>query len=244
MPSQKTPRLAALALATALALASGSAMATLYTFSGSSNGGSASATIDTLISGNVLTATISNTTFNSGLPAYNDAIITGFGFDFVGSPTITSWTLTAYRDPDDASPVTIGASSGPVQSPSWVLGASLAGVTLDFVPQTDNGANGGLLNPGYSSSPVNNRWFTNAVFTATFSSAPQIVATAPDADGICSGTDPCNPYVRFQEVGNGGSLKLTALPPSDGGTVPVPGSVALLGIGLLGLVRASRSAAR
>jgi hypothetical protein len=226
---------------------------TTYTFSGSSNGGTASATIVATTDGNTLTATIRNTTSNA-TGSFNDATITGFGFDLAPAglnfQDVTSWSLTALSTPTSPTPVLIGGAAGGIQlpgvmSPAWILEGTDDGITLDFVANTLNGNNGGLLNPANFSAAFANRWFTDAVFTAVFNAPVSLAPSMSNPDGICNGQEDtsgqCAQYVRMQEVGDGGSLKLVGTTVPDG-RVPLPGTLALLGLGLVA-VGAMRAAA-
>jgi hypothetical protein len=115
-------------------LAATPAPAALYTFSGSSNGGTAAGTIDVSTSGSTLTAYIDNTTDDPN-SAYDDAAITGFGFNLTGGLDFTeiiSWTLTAY-DAASGTTVQVGGTSGTNSTPSWTLSGTDQNVSLDLI---------------------------------------------------------------------------------------------------------------
>ena len=221
----------------------GSAEATLFSFSGSDAGGTGSATIDAGILGNVLTLKLDNTSplqldNNTGT---NTPGITGFGVNIGGTPTLSSWSLTAFNT-NGTGPLIIGASSG--GTGDWILNTTIAGVTLDFLPTT-SGSNiqGALYNPlatsGFSALP---NYETQAILTLTFLSAPVLAEEScfPGPNGAT-----CTTFVRFQAVGNGGSLRLpgsTGTPSTSGEppNAPEPSSLTLLGLGLIASVFALR----
>lgn len=226
----------------------------IYNFSGSNSGGTGSATMDVGIVGNVLTIKLDNTS-----PLQLDAStgtntpgITGFGFNLADPlPSLSSWSLTAFKT-DGTGLVTIG-STALGSSGSWVMNTTIAGVTLDFLPTTapsgnGNSANikGALYNPlatsGFGATP---NYQTQAILTMTFLSAPVLAQDACGSGHSVSPTGQCDTFVRMQDVGSNGSLKLPGTPgtppnPNDPPTVPEPGNLALLGLGLIACVFALR----
>jgi hypothetical protein len=231
---------------------SGVIYALTFTFSGTdelldrtlralpSEGGTASAD---MISGSTLTVALDNTSpiLLDDPSGPNAPAITGFGINLENTSTsdLNSWILTAFDDPNDASPVAIGSSSI-----AGILGATQAGVDADFFPQADDGINGGRLHSDVSSNPINDRFFTTAFSTLVFDGAPILeLLTGPDLNcGSGRGQVDCSLYVRYQAVGTGGSLKLSGTP-GDGngnGTLPEPATNLLVGLGLLGLLLGRR----
>ena len=96
----------------------------------------------------------------------------------------------------------------------WSIETQDDGITLDYLPNTDNGIKHALYNPdavrGLASSPL----FSTAILTLTFESDPGAIT---------------DQYVRFQNVGPNGEDSLKLYP------VPEPGTMVLLGAGFLGL---------
>lgn len=212
---------------------SGRTEAASFVFSGTDAGGTGSATMDIKIVGNTLTLTLDNTsptTLNSPLTGANAPGILGFGFNLADPlPTLISWALTGYADAAQTTLVTLG-DSVPPSGDSWVLGTTIAGVTMDFLPNSnEGGVKGAIYNPaataGLAALP---NYFSTATLVMNFASAPVL---APLPSGV---------FVRMQNVGlNGaGSLKLFGTPngPDDPpiATTPEPTSMAIFGIGLVG----------
>jgi hypothetical protein len=224
--------------------------ALMFTFSGTddlldrtlralpSEGGTASAD---MISGSTLTVALDNTSpiLLDDLSAPDALAITEFGINLENTSTLglNSWILTAFNDPNDASPVTIGSSSI-----AGILGATQAGVDRDFSPQADDGINGGRLQSDVSWNRIHDRFFTTPFSTLVFDGAPILeLLTGPDLNcGSGQGQVDCSLYVRYQAVGTGGSLKLSGTPGNGNGTVPEPATNLLMGLGLLGLLLGRR----
>jgi PEP-CTERM motif len=196
-----------------------------------------------MISGSTLSGALDNTSpiLLDDLSGPDAPAITEFGINLENTSTLdlNSWILTAFNDPDDASPVTIGSNSI-----AGILGATQAGVDADFFPQADDGINGGRLHSDVSWNRIHNRFFTTPFSTLVFDGAPILeLLTGPDLNcGSGQGQVDCSSYVRYQAVGTGGSLTLSGTPGNgnDNGTLPEPATHLLMGLGLLGLLLARR----
>ena len=202
------------------------AQAVLFTFSGSSEGGTGSATMKFFTSSVVadgvtmhtLTVDIDNTsplTLDNG-DGVNAPGISGFGFNL---------------NPDE-----LGVSSITWGYDGWVIGNFLAGISLKYLPNNGGNADGMLFNPDLLSlDPLNNGlpggqneiYYTTATLTMTFDRAPIL-----DTD------DPFSPFVRFQNVGLDGEGSLKVAP------VPEPATMLLFGCGLIGLTVVGRKKLR
>ena len=178
------------------------------------DGGSVSATMDIVLDGTTLTATIDNTSatsledgfFNSGGDTDHAPGIVGFGFNVDPDElALASWTLKAIDKDDNM--VTVGSDAG-ASGESWSMGTFTAGVTLDFLPDTDKGIKGALYNPAAVASvalAAAPNYFTTAVLEMHFAADP-----SEPMEGFM-------PFLRMQNIGvNGeGSSKQWG---SDGGT--------------------------
>jgi hypothetical protein len=229
----------------ALTLAAGSLQAGLiesnWTFTGSDQGGTVTATMDISINDvtNVLTLTLNNTsplTLDSG-SGVNTPGIDGFGFNLDPNQSWSSWNLTAFTTgTPQGTAVIIGSNTTP--SP-WSLLESQnnQGIKIDYNPNNGAGISEALYNPsateGFSGQT---QYFTQAVFTIFFDGLPVL------AEEDCGSDLDCTTFVRAQAVGDGGSLKLPGSGPGpgpgpgpDGAEIPLPGTLLLVGLGLLGL---------
>jgi PEP-CTERM motif len=229
--------------ALALVVASfGSAHAgVVYGFGGTSNGGVGSATLEFDVVGNTLTVKVNNlspTLLIDG-SGPNTPGITGFGFNLdPASLVLGAWSLKAFDTSNTE--VTIGSGTGGPSNNTcsgcdWVIDDFLAGVTLDYLPTTGGQTDGSLYNPAATvgSMGQNSIFFTTATLTMSFDQAPSLNDTAD-----------WSPFVRMQQVGNGGSLRLpgeeNCVPAPDNAfcgqqQIPEPSALALVALGLVGM---------
>ena len=129
--------------AASMSLGASQSHAMLFNFGPiSDEGGTATAMMDISIVGNVVTATIDNTSpiLLDDLSGDNAPGITGFGFDL--SPdalNLDSWSLVAM----DA-----GLNQTTITS-DWnvLVNTNFNGITVDYTPNTNTGANGAIYNP-------------------------------------------------------------------------------------------------
>jgi hypothetical protein len=194
-----------------------------YYLGGGSDGGASTATIQITIDNatNTLTAIVNNissTSLNDGTPNANAPGITGFGFNIDDpEPSLTSWTL--FADDVNSNPVQIGGSSG--GTGEWTMGTSLAGVSLDYLPNNGGNADGALFNPAAKTASTlpggsNTNYFTTATLTMIF-----------DDDPIFDFQEGLSPFARFQNVGLGGKGSTKVY-------VPEPSTMIISGLFLLG----------
>lgn len=205
------------------------AEAASFVFSGTTNDGTGSATMEIDVVGNTLTLRLDNTsptTLNSSAGSNAPGIV-AFGFNLAGPlPALVSWALTAYVDAAQTTLLTLGESAEPAGD-NWLLGSTIDGVTMDFLPRSNvGGAKGAIYNPeaigGLAALP---NYFSTATLVLSFASPPVL---EPLPSGV---------FMRMQNVGRegGGSLKLFGTP-ADGPPIinnPEPGSMVLFGIGLV-----------
>ncbi|QDT50220.1 PEP-CTERM motif protein [Symmachiella dynata] len=222
-----------------------SVSANSFLFSGSDNGGMATGVMDigigtTTVANDTVVVKIQNTsptTLINGT-GVNASAITGFGFNLLDpEPGVFSWTLTAFEKDSNgdlnATPTVIGGSSGAPSTNPWALDldAGTGNLNFDYYPSTSPGSTskGGIYNPdatsGFGGSP---HYFSEAILRIQFDVPPLPVL---DLNNV--------PFLRYQVVGNGGSLKLFGTPddgPGPGpGVVPEPSSFVLFGMGAIGL---------
>ena len=209
------------------------AHAVLFTFSGSDAGGTGSTTMDFDFLKNTLTVTINNTSpddLDGGVDGGNSPGISGFGFNLdPGDLTLESWELTAYPGVPSPDSKAIDIRN------DWIMGDSLAGISLDYLLNNDGKADGMLFNPDafYDTNNTlpggsNDVYYTLAVLTMNFDKEVNFVDT----------DDPFSPFVRFQNVGLGGEGSLKVAP------VPEPANMLLFGCGLIGLTVVGRKKLR
>lgn len=244
---KRSSLLAKSTLALTLSLATSSLQASIitsnWTFEGSSSGGSLTADMGITIddASGIFTLILDNTsptTLDDGT-GINAPGIDGFGFNLDPNLTWSSWSITAFATGNpQGSAITIGSSAD--NTLPWVLSESQnnQGINIDFNPNNGNGVNEALYNPLATSGfpgGQNTNYFTQAVFTIDYNGIPNLASEA------CGSGLTCTTFVRGQNVGaNGaGSVKLAGTE-DDGGVIPpqeipVPGTFALIGLGLLGL---------
>ena len=206
------------------------AHATSFDFSGSDEGGRATATVNFQgLGGSTFTITIDNTSPTSlidGTLWANAPAITGFGFNVDPNMGVSSWSLTAY----DISGTTINIDDD-YGTNDWTLArdTKLGNIKLDLYAETTQGSQAGFYNPATLAAPVGTpgvdtipwgggpQYFTEAVFTINFEAETSLVV------------DGNSPFTRWQNVGKDGegSLKLTSIP--DPTAVFLLGSACLLG---------------
>ncbi|TWU14734.1 PEP-CTERM motif protein [Symmachiella macrocystis] len=222
-----------------------SVSANSFLFSGSDNGGMATGVMDigigtTTVANDTVVVKIQNTsptTLINGT-GVNASAITGFGFNLLDpEPGVFSWTLTAFEKNSNGvlngTSTVIGGSSGAPSTNPWALDldAGTGNLNFDYYPSTSPGSTskGGIYNPdatsGFGGSP---HYFSEAILRIQFDVPPLPVLDLNSS-----------PFLRYQVVGNGGSLKLFGTPndgPDPGpGVVPEPSSFVLFGLGAIGL---------
>ena len=147
------------------------------------------------------------------------------------SLSLTSWTLHALTSGGVNTLIADGTAGQ-----DWQLQSSQAGLSLDYIPGTGGQIDGALFNfasVGSSALPggQNTVWFTTATLKLNFNGDVSGLGSR-DCSGNLGGLGDCSVLLRFQQVGDGGSLKLPGTP---GNPIPEPSTVLLFGSGLAGL---------
>jgi hypothetical protein len=208
-----------------------SASAISWDLSGSSVGGTGSATLSVNVVGDTVTAVIDNTSPYGTPGSLADPGITGFGFDLLGVNSLPDqWKLTVASGVDEngnslGTNFIIGGTgfAGAPGQDTWDLayGATDGSINIEYLASNSNlsGVQGALYRPGATLTAANPNYFTTATLVMEF--------TGDSPYG------PENPYIRMQNVGGDenddgdigdGSLKL----------VPEPSTMIISGLFLLG----------
>jgi hypothetical protein len=207
------------------------ASALFYTFSGESAGGIGSATMDVTVSGNQLTVIINNTspTRRTDGKLFNSPSIDGVGFNLGGltSIEVTSWSLYAYPSQASSTTVLIGGTLSSIKA--WNFG-NIPGETFNIELTNGSGVQGGLYSPSIFGGNASGPYYTTATLTMFFDVNIKEFSL---------------PFIRMQNVGadGEGSLKLPG-DPGGGIPAPEPGTMLLLGLGLIGIALVLREMKR
>jgi|MudIll2142460700_1097286.scaffolds.fasta_scaffold315491_2 hypothetical protein len=201
--------------------------ALMYQFSGTDNGGIGSGTMDVSISGNTLTIIINNTSpyRNIDNTPWNAPALDGIGFNLGGltNADLSSWTLWAYSNKANTTSVLIGGTGSVIGA--WGFG-NLPSVALNVELTNGSGIQSALYNPAVVGGTGPGPYYTTAKLTMNFNQdIPEFTS----------------PFMRMQNVGKDGegSLKLYGTT-DDGVPVPEPGTMLLLGLGLIGIALVMR----
>lgn len=235
--------------------------ASTFDFSGADKGGTATGTMTIAVSsdGRTIKVTIDNTSGNA-------SSITGFGFntnpDFFVGDSFDFYLLGKKKASDNTiTTVLLGSDLGANVAIDGVNYSNLNawqmeydssnknfGIKTDALASTIHGVNNALHDPT-TSYASNHNSLTEAVFVMTlkndavFNANEGVIYNFDTLKTVYGGSDrTLGPVLRFQEVGNGGSLKLTPTdiytPPEPRiAAVPEPTSVLIwcVGVAALGL---------